>query len=141
MTRRTRRDVIKGVGALSFSAFAFRAGPARAAEAITPALVDAAKKEGKVTFYTAMDLQLAEHYGKSFEQRYPGISVQVERSGSERIFTRIEQEQGSNIRVVDVVNTSDLAHCLVWKKRGWLESYLPEDVARHYDKAYYDDDG
>src|ERR1044072_887045 len=141
MTRRTRREIVKGVGALSFSAFALRVGAAPAAEASTPSVVEAAKKEGKIAFYTAMDLQLAEHYGKSFEQRFPGISVQVERSGSERIFTRIEQEQGSNIRVVDVVNTADLAHCLVWKKRGWLESYLPEDVARHYDKAYYDDDG
>jgi iron(III) transport system substrate-binding protein len=141
MARLSKRAVLKGAGALGLSAFAIRVSPAPAAEAITPALVEAAKKEGKVTFYTAMDLQFAEHYGKVFEQRYPGIAVQVERSGSERIFTRIEQEHGSNIRVVDVVNTSDLAHCLVWKKRGWLQTYLPEDVVKHYGKAYYDGDG
>ena len=141
MARLSKRAVLKGAGALGLSAFAIRVSPAPAAEAITPALVEAAKKEAKVAFYTAMDLQFAEHLGRVFEQRYPGISVQVERSGSERIFTRIEQEHGSNIRVMDVVNTSDLAHCLVWKKRGWLEPYLPEDVARHYDKAYYDGGG
>ena len=141
MARLSKRAVLKGAGALGLSAFAIRVSPAPAAEAITPALVEAAKKEGRVAFYTAMDLQLAEHYGKVFEQRYPGIPVQVERSGSERIFTRIEQEHGSNIRVVDVVNTADLAHGLVWKKRGWLQPYLPEDVVRHYDKAYYDGDG
>lgn len=141
MARLSRRAVLKGAAALGLSAFAIRVSPAPAAEAITPALVEAAKKEGRVAFYTAMDLQLAEHYGKLFEQRYPGISVQVERSGAERIFTRIEQEYGSNIRVVDVVNTSDLAHGLVWKKRGWLEPYLPEDVVKHYNKAYYDNDG
>jgi len=141
MARLSKRAVLTGAGALGLSAFAIRVSPAPAAEAITPALVEAAKKEGRVAFYTAMDLQLAEHYGKVFEQRYPGIAVQVERSGSERIFTRIEQEHGSNIRVVDVVNTSDLAHCLVWKKREWLEPYLPEDVVKHYDKAYYDRDG
>ena len=141
MTRRTRREIVKGVGALSFSAFALRVGAAPAAEAITPSLVEAAKKEGKIAFYTAMDLQLAEHYGKSFEQRFPGISVQVERSGSERVFTRIAQETESNIRVVDVVNTADLAHCSVWMKRGWLEPYLPEEVVQHYDRGYYDADG
>jgi iron(III) transport system substrate-binding protein len=141
VARLSKRAVLKGAGALGLSAFAIRVSPAPAAEAITPTLIEAAKKEGRVAFYTAMDLQLAEHYGKVFEQRYPGIPVQVERSGSERIFTRIEQEHGSNIRVVDVVNTADLAHGLVWKKRGWLQPYLPEDVVRHYDRAYYDGDG
>jgi iron(III) transport system substrate-binding protein len=139
--RLSKRDALKGAGALGVSAFALRVAPAPAAEAVTPALVDAAKKEGKVTFYTAMDLQLAEHYGKTFEQRFPGIAVQVERSGSERLFTRIAQEVDSNIRNVDVINTADQAHAIVWMKNGWLEPYLPEDVIKHYDRAYYDREG
>jgi iron(III) transport system substrate-binding protein len=88
-----------------------------------------------------MDLQLAEHYGKVFEQKFPGISVRVERSGAERIFTRIGQEYGSNIHAVDVVNTADQSHCIIWKRNGWLQPYLPEEVAKYYDKMYYDPDG
>ena len=65
----------------------------------------------------------------------------MERSGAERIFTRIGQEYGANIHSVDVVNTADQAHCIVWKRNGWLAPYLPEEVAQHYDKAYYDPDG
>jgi iron(III) transport system substrate-binding protein len=114
---------------------------APAPEAITPALIDAAKKEGKAVFYTAMDLQLAERLGRTFEQKYPGITVRVERSGAERVFQRIDQEYRSNIRAVDVVNTADHAHCIIWKRNGWLASYLPEDVAKHFDKRYYDADG
>ena len=142
MTRRfSKRDVLKGAGAIGLSAFATRVSAAPPAEAITPALIEAAKKEGKVTFYTAMDLQFAEKAGKAFEAKYPGIDVRVERSGAERIFTRIGQEYASNIRTVDVANTSDQAHVIEWKKGGWLAAYLPEEVAKHYDKTYYDPEG
>ena len=138
----SRRDLLKGSSALI--AGTVFAEPVRAAappaEAITPALIEAAKKEGKCAFYTAMDLTLAERLGKAFEAKY-GIAVRVERSGAERIFTRIAQEHGSRIFAVDVVNTSDQAHCIVWKRDGWLAAYLPEEVARHYDKSYYDADG
>ncbi len=136
--RLTKRDVLKGAGALGLSAFATRVAAAPAAEPMTAALVEAAKKEGKLTFYTAMDLQFAERLGKSFEAAYPGIAVRVERSGAERVFTRINQEYSSNIHNVDVVNTADQAHCIYWKAQGWLAPYLPEEVAQHYDKRYYD---
>ena len=141
--RFSRRDILKGTTALAVGAVF--AQPLRAAapapEAITPALIDAATKEGKVSFYTAMDLQFAQRLGKAFEAKFPGIAARVERSGAERIFTRIAQEYASNIHAVDVVNKDDQAHCMVWKKNGWLLPYLPEDVAKHYDKRYYDPDG
>lgn len=142
-TKISRRNVLKGSTALA--AAVMFAEPIRAAappaEAITPALIEAAKKEGKVVFYTAMDLQFAERLGKTFEAKYPSITVRVERSGAERVFQRIDQEYSSNIRTVDVVNTADQAHCLIWKRNGWLASYLPEEVAKHYDKRYYDPAG
>ncbi len=109
--------------------------------AVTPALIEAAKKEGKLTFYTAMDLQFAERLGKAFEAKYPGVAVRVERSGAERVFTRIDQEYSSNIHTVDVVNTSDQSHCIIWKRNGWLTPYLPEEVVKYYDNGYYDAEG
>jgi iron(III) transport system substrate-binding protein len=137
----SRRDVLTGSTAVGLTVFA---GPVRAAapapEAITAALIEAAKKEGKVAFYTAMDLAFAQRLGKTFEERF-GIAVRIERSGAERIFTRIDQEYTANIHMVDVVSTADAAHCIVWKRKGWLAPYLPEDVAKHFDKRYYDPDG
>ncbi len=138
----TRRTILKGSTALA--ATAVFAEPIRAqapaAAPITPALVEAAKKEGKLSFYTAMDLDFANRLGKAFQEKY-GIAVRVERSGAERVFTRIGQEYTANIRAVDVANTADAAHCIVWTRNGWLEPYLPEEVAKHYDKAYYDPNG
>src|SRR5512133_42195 len=104
----SRRDVLCASTAIVAAALAqpVRAQTrAVAAEPITPALIEAAKKEGKLAFYTAMDLAFAQQLGKAFEEKFSGISVRVERSGAERIFTRIAQEYGANIHVVDVVNT------------------------------------
>jgi iron(III) transport system substrate-binding protein len=141
MRKLSRRDVLKASTALAATVFAqpLRA-QAPAPAPITDALVAAARKEGKLAFYTAMDLDFAQRLGKQFEAKYPGIAVRVERSGAERVFTRIAQEYGSKIHAVDVVNTADQAHCIVWKRNNWLAPYLPEEVAKHFDKGYYDPD-
>jgi iron(III) transport system substrate-binding protein len=138
----SRRRLLETSAALAAAAFA---APLRAAapepSAITPALVDAARKEGKLAFYTAMDLPVAERLAKTFEAKYPGIAVRVERSGAERVFQRIGQEQSSGIRAVDVVNSADASHFIVWKRNGWLAPYLPEDVAKHFPADHFDPDG
>src|SRR2546429_595978 len=72
----------------------------------TPALIEAAKKEGTIVFYTSTDVEVAEKLGAAFEKRYPGIKVQTERNGAERILQRLTQEYGSNIHAADVVETS-----------------------------------
>ena len=141
--RVSRRDVLKGTTA--FAAASVFASPIRAqalaAAVIDQKLIDAAKKEGKVVWYTAVDLPVAEKVGKAFEAKYPGIAVRVERSGAERVFQRIGQEYASKIYEVDVVNSSDAAHFIVWKRDGILQSYVPEDVAKFYAAEHKDADG
>ena len=140
----TRRRVVRGLAASSIALpllerTAFAAAPA--AGKVTPELIEAARKEGKVSWYTAVDLPVAERIAKAFEAKYPGIAMRVERSGGERIFQRIGQEYASNIHAVDVVNSSDAAHFIVWKRDGILASYVPEDVALHYPAEHRDPDG
>ena len=140
--RLSRRDILKGSAALAATAYAtpLRA-QAPAPETITPALIEAAKKEGKVVWYTSVDLPVSEKLAKAFEIRYPGIATRVERTGAERVFQRIGQEYGSRIYAVDVVNSSDAAHFIVWKRDGLLAPYMPEDVAKHYPAEHKDPDG
>jgi iron(III) transport system substrate-binding protein len=143
MKRRiSRRGVLQGAGAAALTVSASRVwAAAPAAEAVTPALIDAAKKEGKVVYYTSIDLTLAEKIGKAFEAKYPGIAVRVERTGAERVFQRIGQEYASRIFAVDVVNSSDAAHFVAWKRDGILAAYVPEDVAKFYPPEHKDADG
>jgi iron(III) transport system substrate-binding protein len=138
----SRRDVLRGSTALAATVFA---SPLRAAApeptAITPALIEAAKKEGKVVYYTSIDLPLAEKIAKAFEAKFPGVAVRVERTGAERVFQRIGQEYSSNIHAVDVVNSSDASHFIVWKRDGILRPFVPEDVAKSYAPEHKDPDG
>jgi iron(III) transport system substrate-binding protein len=139
----SRRHLLIGSTALAagaaFSTQVLSAAPP--ASAVTPALIEAAKKEGKVVWYTSVDLPLAEKIAKSFEAKYPGVAVRVERTGAERVFQRIGQEYASNIHAVDVANSSDAAHFIVWKKGNLLEAYVPEDVAKFYPAEHKDADG
>src|SRR6201994_1628850 len=145
MTKRklSRRDVLKGSSALAQGTVfppPLRAETPRS-EAITPQLIEAAKKEGKVVWYTAVDLSVAEKIAGAFKGKFPGVEVQVERTGAERVFQRIGQEYASDVHAVDVVNSSDASHLLTWKKQGMLLPYVPEDVAKHYKPEHRDADG
>jgi iron(III) transport system substrate-binding protein len=143
LSRLSRRQMLKGAGAMA-AATVF-AQPARAAAppaaTITPELIEAAKKEAKVVLYSSMDLPVGEKLGKAFETAYPGIAVQIERSGSERLFQRIAQEFESNIRACDVINSSDAAHFIPWKKNGWLLPFVSEDIAKYFPEPHRDPDG
>jgi iron(III) transport system substrate-binding protein len=138
----SRRDVIKGSATLGFALFA---APLKAAApepvSITPQLIEAAKKEARVVLYSPMDLPVGEKLGRAFEAQYPGIQVQIERAGSERLFQRIEQEFASGIHAADAVNSADASHFIPWKKNGWLAPFVPEEVAKYFPPQYRDPDG
>ncbi len=142
MTGVTRRQLLKTAAAAGSVLFAapLRAQPTAAAP-ITPELVAAAQKEGKVAFYSAMDLPVSEKLARAFEAKYAGIAVRVERSGSERIFQRVAQEMASNIHACDVINSADAAHFIAFKREGWLAPYVSDEMALHFPPAYRDPDG
>src|ERR1700723_4390623 len=136
----SRRDVLKVAGGvLAGTAFWARVmADAPPPEPVPPALIAAARKEGQVIHYTSTDLPVAEKLAKAFEAKYSGIAVRVERTGAERVFQRIGQEYASNIHAVDVVNSSDAAHFIVWKRDGILAPFVPEDVAKFYPADHKD---
>src|SRR5262245_29025378 len=129
-------------GLISVAAWA---GPALAAAPtpyqVTPALVAAAQKEGTVVYYTSTDVQVAEKLAAAFQAKYPGVKVQVERSGSERVFQRIGQEYSTGIHNADVIETSDASNFIVFKQQGWLTATVPEDVAKIWPADERDPDG
>src|ERR1700750_295386 len=138
----TRRSLLKGSAALGLTALsASLKAAAPEPVAITPDLIEAAKKEGTVVLYSSMDLPVGEKLGKAFEAAFPGIKIQIERSGSERLFQRVAQEFSSNIHAVDVINTSDASHVIPWKTNGWLMPFVSEDIARYFPEIYREADG
>jgi iron(III) transport system substrate-binding protein len=100
------------------------AGPVHAQD---PRL-EAAKKEGKVVWYTSLALPSAEKVAKLFEAAYPGVKVEVHRTGSERILSRVMQELQAGIKNADVVHTSDAGHFVLLKNKNLLLKYTPAGV-------------
>jgi iron(III) transport system substrate-binding protein len=104
------------------------------------ARVEAAKKEGKVVWYTSLALPSAEKVAKLFEAAYPGIKVDVNRTGSERILSRVMQELQAGIKNVDVIHTSDAGHFVLLKNKNLLTKYTPAGVER-FPAGFKDKDG
>jgi iron(III) transport system substrate-binding protein len=100
----------------------------------------AAKKEGKVVWYTGASLFTAERVAKLFEQAYPGVKVEVQRSGSERILQRLMQEAAAGIKNADVFNSSDAGHYVLLKKKGLLAKHTPAGSER-LTESFRDPDG
>jgi iron(III) transport system substrate-binding protein len=59
-------------------------------------LIDAAKKEGTVVWYTALALNVSEQFAEIFQKAY-GIHVELTPSGTSRMLTRVLQEAQAGV--------------------------------------------
>ena len=124
------------MASLTALALIFSAAPLPAQDA----RVEAAKKEGKVVWYTSLALTSAEKVAKLFGAAYPGIKVEVHRTGSERILQRVMQELQANLKIADVVHTSDAGHYVLLKEKKLLLKYTPAGIDG-FPAAFKDKDG
>lgn len=95
------------------------------AEAVVDArLIEAAKKEGEVVFYASMNITEANALIKSFEQKYPFLDVKLNRTGSEKILTKVLTEARAGKRFADAIQTLEFS-MHTFMKRGVLARHLP----------------
>lgn len=100
-----RRQVLAGAGA----SLALAATPAAAqAQFGPPELIEAAKKEGKVVYYTADFIETEQEVIKEFNKRFPFVRVELVRAPGGQLITRIRTEAAANKLLADVVNHSDV---------------------------------
>jgi iron(III) transport system substrate-binding protein len=111
-------------------------GPASAQDA----RLEAAKKEGKVVWYSSLAVPSTEKLAKMFEAAYPGIKVEAHRTGSQRVLQRVMQELQANINNADIVHTSDAGHFVLLKEKNLLMKYAPAGVEK-FPSGFKDKDG
>jgi iron(III) transport system substrate-binding protein len=129
--------------ALALVAVALAASAAVAQDtgvAAQDARVAAAKKEGTVVWYTSLALPSAEKVAKLFEAAYPGIKVDVHRTGSQRVLQRLMQELQAGIKNADVVHTSDAGHFVLLKSKQLLARHTPPGTEK-FPAGFKDRDG
>ena len=111
------------------------AGSARAAD---PALIEAAKKEGEVIWYTTQIIaQLVRPVSVAFEKKY-GIKVRSTRANSTELSVKIINESRAGRPQSDVFDGTSTVVPL--KKEGFVLQWLP-DPAKAYPAAYKDPEG
>jgi len=103
-------------------------------------LVEAAKKEGKVVWYTSLAIPSSTVFAHFFMNKYKGIEVEVHRTGSQRVLQRVMQETSAGIKSVDVIHTSDAGHFVLLKEKGLLLKYVPR-AAEIFPAGFKDRDG
>jgi iron(III) transport system substrate-binding protein len=70
-------------------------------------LVEEAKKEARMVFYTSVSTEYASALTRGFEQKYPFIKTDIFRSGHEKILSRLNVEQKTGRFTADVVSVGE----------------------------------
>jgi iron(III) transport system substrate-binding protein len=112
---------------------------ARAADAVDR---EAARREGKVVWYTSAPIELAQKLAKLFEDD-SGIKVEMFRSGGTAILRRFLQEHEGGRTAADVIYTADPAATAALAKKEFFVAFRPAtfdqiaDVARDPAGRFY----
>jgi iron(III) transport system substrate-binding protein len=72
-----------------------------------PALIDAAKTEGKLIYYTANFAEVEQEVIKAFNKRFPFIEVEMVRAPGGQLITRVKTEAAAGKLAADIVDHSD----------------------------------
>lgn len=105
--------------------------PSRAQDAVDMA---AAKKEGKVVWYTSTPIAQAQKIAGLFETA-TGIKVELFRSGGSEVLRRFQQEGAAGRVVADVMTTSDPAASQQLAKKGTFVPFKPKNFDKIGDET------
>jgi iron(III) transport system substrate-binding protein len=88
-------------------------------------LLDGAKKEGQVAFYTS-NTWVAGPVSQEFEKKYPFVKANVWRSDSKALLKRLTEEMTAGRYVADVVETSPEYMTIMVREKILQEHFSPE---------------
>lgn len=96
-------------------------------------LVEGAKKEGQVTFYTS-NTWVAGPVSQEFGKKYPFVKANVWRSDSKALLKRLTEEVAAGRFIADVVETSP-EYIALLVRNNILQEYLSPELAAYDDDA------
>ncbi len=122
---RAKMNLSYALQLICMAATLFGPGLARAA---SPELIEAARREGRVNWYTTMLIeQFARPVAAAFERKY-GVKVEVHRGDVAALPVRIANEGKSGRMQSDVFDGTNTVPAL--KRLGFVEQWIPETSTR-----------
>ena len=73
------------------------------------ALIDGAKKEGKLVWYTSMAIDTSKPLLDAFQKEYPFIKAELVRAGEEQLMNRILSETRAGRWLFDAISTAAMS--------------------------------
>ena len=102
-------------------------------------LIEAARKDPKMIFYTSVETEFARSLTGAFEAKYPFIKTDIFRSTHDKIFSRMNIERQTNTYVADVVSVGEF-ETYHMQKKGFLQPYKSPNAAV-YPEGFKDPSG
>jgi iron(III) transport system substrate-binding protein len=96
-------------------------------------LLDGAKAEGKVVWYTSLSGVYRELVD-AFKRKYPDVAVEVYRAGSTDLGPRLLNEAQAGRYVADALESTP-GLLMLLRERGLLKAYTSPELARYPDEA------
>src|SRR6202022_1171868 len=125
-----RRTIVKAAGLGLAGAFAGL--PALAQNEFgSKELIEAAEKEGQLTYYTANFAETEQEVIKEFNKRFPKIKVAMVRAPGGQLITRIKTEAAAGKLGADAVTHSDRG--LMLAIADLFQDYKPPNAADYRD--------
>mgnify|MGYP003576654005 CR=1 FL=1 len=102
-------------------------------------IIEGAKKEGKMVFYTSLNIEDSNGLLRKFEEKYPFIKTELNRLTADRLLIRFQCEARAKSYGADVmVNGGARTH--ITKKDGLLMKYVSPET-KFYPVGFKDPDG
>ena len=124
-----RRTMLKATAAAATVSTIGLSGPTMAQQSKfgPKELIDAAEKEGGLTYYTANFAEVEQEVIKEFNKTFPKVKVSMVRAPGGQIITRIKTEAAAGKLAADVVDHSDRG--LMKAIEDLFQDYTPPNAA------------
>src|SRR5215207_1522972 len=133
--RITRRQFAAGAaagGAAAAAALGLK--PAEAQNFGGAELIEAAKKEGKLIYYTANFTEVEQETIRAFNKRFPFVRIELVRAPGGQLITRVRTEAAAGKLAADVIDHSDRA--LMQPLEDLFQDYAPPNAAAYREDVF-----
>lgn len=97
-------------------------------------LVEGAKREGKLVWYTTLAVVQNKQIASTFEAKYPGVKVEIYRAGSSALVQRVLNEAQARRHIADAIETT-LPGLLTFRENQLLLPYTSPYLAAFPDES------
>jgi iron(III) transport system substrate-binding protein len=124
---------------LSFLALFCKSAQGAEGDAEQRLLIEGAKKEGRLVFYTSVETEFARSLTTAFEAKYPFIKTDVFRSTHDKILSRMNVERRTGTYTADTMSVGEF-ETYHMQKMGFMTPYK-SPFAATYPEGFKDPDG